>query len=86
MDLKKKCAVGGGLVVSALAPLTVLAEESSGLGSVTSGLTTGFGNIASDAMSALGSILPVALPILGAMLVVGIGIKTFKKVSSGREG
>lgn len=59
--------------------IAVLSAESSG---VTGALTTGITAVATDAMSAISSILPIALPVLGAIVVIGIGIKTFKKVSA----
>lgn len=79
-DNKKLFAVP--VAVSALAPVAVFAEGTSGtISDVTTGMTTGLTTIASDCMSALGQIVPVALPVMGAIVVISLGIKIFRKVT-----
>lgn len=48
---------------------------------IVQGLTSAFQTCANDAVSAITSIVPIALPVLTALVVVGVGIKTFKKVT-----
>lgn len=52
---------------------------------VVTALTTAMGTVATGAMGAVSGIIPVAAPVLGAILVIGIGIRTFKKVSGGKN-
>ena len=80
MDKKKLFAVPA--VLASVAPVAVFAEDgASGIGSITSGMTTGFTSIVSDLMSAVGSILPIVLPVMGAIAVIAIGRKIFKQVT-----